>query len=312
MTNISISIYYYYYGDRMKNKFKFRSKTLNKLLLILLFIIVIYLYVVFFNNTNIRHIIINDVKYDNDIIFNTKSKSDLVYLTLNKFAMFDTYNELLEHEIIEEKNEIITEDKPPLIYIYNSHQTEDYDYRKLDHTVKPTVLYASFILKDYFNDYGLISIVETSSMRDYLTKNKLDYSSSYQASRHYINNIVKEYPSIKYFIDLHRDSVGINKTLYENDNKRYAKIMFVVGMRHNNSNKNLEFITNLNNKINEKYKGFSRGVYKRDDAKFNQDISSTAMLIELGGVDNTLEEINNSLELFSKIFVEYIGESNGI
>jgi stage II sporulation protein P len=60
--------------------------------------------------------------------------------------------------------------------------------------------------------------------------------------------------------------------------------------------------------INKKYTGLSRGIYVRNDVIFNQDISDKAILIELGGVDNTLEEINNTLEVFSKIFSEFINE----
>ena len=47
---------------------------------------------------------------------------------------------------------------------------------------------------------------------------------------------------------------------------------------------------------------------KRSDQVFNQDISPRAILVELGGVDNTLEEINNTLEVFAKVLSEYINE----
>lgn len=294
--------------NNMKSKFKIKNNLIIKICVMLIIIFSIYLFVIFFNNTDFRYILIDRVNLQKYNYFDNVSKSKLVYLSLNKFASYDKYEEIIDEVIYEEETKV---DVLPSMYIYNSHQTEGYDYKLLDHTVKPNVLYASYILKDYFNNYGLEVIVENSSMKDYLTKNKLDYDYSYQASRYYMDIVVNKYPSIKYFIDIHRDSATIKKTLYEYDKKRYARIMFVVGMNHPNSDKNLEFVTKLNNMINEKYKGLSRGIYKRNDAKFNQDISSTAILIELGGVDNTLEEINNTLEIFSSIYIEYIGEYNG-
>ena len=47
---------------------------------------------------------------------------------------------------------------------------------------------------------------------------------------------------------------------------------------------------------------------KRKDVIFNQDLSNNAILIELGGVDNDLEEINNTLHILAKILNEYIIE----
>ena len=116
---------------------------------------------------------------------------------------------------------------------------------------------------------------------------------------------------LEYYIDIHRDSSTIDKTLYKNDNKNYARVLFVVGLRHENSSKNLEFVKEINNIIEKKYPGLSRGIYERKTVIFNQDVSSKAILLELGGVDNTLEEINNTLEIFSQILYEYIEENNG-
>ena len=50
------------------------------------------------------------------------------------------------------------------------------------------------------------------------------------------------------------------------------------------------------------------GIYKRKDVIFNQDLYDNATLIEVGGVDNTIEEVNNTLEAFAKVLSEYIKE----
>ena len=49
---------------------------------------------------------------------------------------------------------------------------------------------------------------------------------------------------------------------------------------------------------------------KRNDVIFNQDLSPRAILIELGGVDNTLDEINNTLKVISEVLNEYIIEEH--
>ena len=87
--------------------------------------------------------------------------------------------------------------------------------------------------------------------------------------------------------------------------------MFVVGTNHKNYEKNLKFVKEINELLNKKYKGISRGIYIREDARFNQDLKDKAILIELGGVDNTLEEINNSLEVFASIINNYMENQNG-
>ena len=44
----------------------------------------------------------------------------------------------------------------------------------------------------------------------------------------------------------------------------------------------------------------------RNDVIFNQDLSERAILIELGGVDNTIDEITSSLEVIAYAINEYI------
>ena len=47
---------------------------------------------------------------------------------------------------------------------------------------------------------------------------------------------------------------------------------------------------------------------------YNQDISSNAMLIEVGGVDNNIDEVLNTIEIISvilkeQILIQMIGET---
>lgn len=196
------------------------------------------------------------------------------------------------------------------VYIYNTHDTEKYSLPFVsDYSIIPDVKLAAYILKDYLNDLGINTYVETRSINDYLKKYNLDYKGCYDASRSYMKDASKN-NDFKIYIDLHRDSVKHKYTLFEYKGKKYAKLMFVLTTKHENYKKNQSVVEKLNSMINKKYKGLSRGIMKRSDVIFNQDLSSNAMLIELGGVDNTIEEINNTLEVLAEVLSEYIKEEN--
>ena len=129
-------------------------------------------------------------------------------------------------------------------------------------------------------------------------------------------SFLKKYSTIKYLIDIHRDSATIDKTLYEQDGKSYAKVLFVVGLEHDNYEPNLKLATELNDKLKEKYPGISRGISKKSGPNvngiYNQDLSENSMLIEIGGVDNDIEQVNNTVNALSEILTTYIKEKENV
>lgn len=199
----------------------------------------------------------------------------------------------------------------PIIYIYNSHQLENYDSSNLDiYGITPNVLMASYLLKEKLNSKGLSAIVEDSNLSNFLTLNGWDHASSYKASRIFILDKKNKYSSIKYFIDIHRDSVSKEITTVNIGGSDYARILFVVGLEHDNYKENLKTVENINTIVNKYYPGLSRGIYKKEgagvDGIYNQDISSNSILIELGGVDNNIDEVLNTVEALSNIFYYYV------
>ena len=200
----------------------------------------------------------------------------------------------------------------PLVYIYNSHQLENYNNNNLEiYGITPNVLMASYLLKEKLNEKGIPTIVEDTNLTEFLTLNNWDYSSSYKASRIFILDKQNTYPSLKYYIDIHRDSVGKELTTININNRKYARILFVVGLEHSNYEANLNLATNINNIFNNDYPGLSRGIYKKEGPNvngiYNQDISPNSMLIEIGGVDNNIEEVMNTLNAITDVLNKYIG-----
>ena len=225
----------------------------------------------------------------------------------------DDYSNLEElkkiSEYIEDPNPVDINN--PVVLIYNTHQLENYDSKNLDiYGITPNVMMASYLLKEKLNKMGISTVVEDTNISDFLNLNGWDYSSSYKASRLLIMDKISKYPSLKYFIDLHRDSVGRDLTVVDISGKKYAKILFVIGLEHDNYNSNLELATNINNLFISNYPNISRGILKKEgpnvDGIYNQDLSSNSMLIELGGVENNIEEVLNTVEAISVVLKKYI------
>lgn len=271
----------------------------NKVMKYLIVLLIIFSYYFILKNTNFLDIIKEKIenKYNNSEINIEKLKTEIVYKSLNKIVDLTDIN----------ISKSISLSSDNLVYIYNTHDTEKYTLPfTSDYSIIPNVTLVSKMLKEYLKSYNIDSYIETSKTKDYLKKNKLKYSDSYEASRYYLKkNLNKNY---KLIIDIHRDSLRHKYTLYEKDNKKYARILFIIGASNKNYKKNKEVAENLNNRLNSKYKGISRGVTIREDTAYNQDLNERIILVKIGGIDNTLEELNNTIEVFSKVINDYIKE----
>lgn len=234
---------------------------------------------------------------------------------LNSNDVHLVYNENYENEI---ESVINYMSKPknnsePLVYIYNTHQTESYnnDYLKA-YNITPNVLMASYLLKEKLEKLGIPTLVEESNITEFMRINNWVYKDSYKASRFYLLDTMNKYSNIKLFIDLHRDSVSHKNSTTKIGDKKYAKVLFVVGKEHENYKQNLELANYINNKIVRDYPSLSRGVLEKDGSGvngiYNQDLSGKCMLLELGGNENNISEVLNTIEIMSNIIKEYIDE----
>ena len=82
--------------------------------------------------------------------------------------------------------------------------------------------------------------------------------------------------------------------------------MFVVGKNHNNYKDNYELASNLNKLIKNYNNKLTRGIYVKDNSAFNQDLNKNVLLIEIGGVENTSEEVSNTLNILSEVLEYYL------
>lgn len=230
-------------------------------------------------------------------------------MNISYTASDDVYS--LNSDYIEDTNKDNNIENP-IVYIYNTHQLEEYNKTNLEeYNIKPNVLMASYILREYLNRNNIKTVVETADITDFLNVNGWNYSKSYNASRFYLDEAIKKYPNLKLIIDLHRDAIEYNVSTVTINDKKYAKVLFVVGLDYENYQPNLDLANSLNNLINSKYPGLSRGVLKKSGKNvngiYNQDLKNNIVLIECGGYQNNIDEVMNTMIALSDIIKIYLG-----
>ena len=141
------------------------------------------------------------------------------------------------------------------------------------------------------------------SNRDWL------YGRSYDASREIVQEAIHSNNDLEFFFDVHRDAQPRDITTVTINGVEYARTLFVIGENNKNYEKNLQLAAELHELLDQKYPGLSRGVISKGGAgtngRYNQDLSPNSVLIEIGGIDNTLEEAYRSAEVFAEVFSDF-------
>lgn len=308
-----------------KRKFKFRIIVYGLIMFLgyeLSFNIIMNLKLVNNNEDFIKALIIDS----NYHLLYEKKSSDIFTKLFSKVLNVNKPVSILENTLHFTPNENLTYvnnpkleeveklEVPQAVYIYNTHQSEAYSGNALEgYNIKPGVMMASYIMQEKLAKNGIKADVMEDNITDYLNLNNMNYSKSYEASRKFLTEALNKYKDYKLIIDLHRDSLPKDKSTVIINNKSCAKISFVVGLDHKNSNQNMETANKLNEKIKIKYSSLTRGIISKGGAGsngiYNQDLSPNIVLIEIGGPENTIDEALNTIELIAPIIGEYINET---
>jgi stage II sporulation protein P len=295
----------------MKNKFiTKKNKSTKKYLLV----IIIFLGTIIIIYKKLSNYKMNNLYLNNLLKTSTFTKSNIIEKL--SFLSFNPLNEVnidLNKYLSVKEIEKEEEDSLPKIYLYNTHQTETYTNSYIeDISINPTVIMNDYILENLFNENGYKTIVEENSVKDVLNNNNWKYSNSYKVTRIFLDEVKEKYPSLEYFIDIHRDSLGKSNTTIQIDDKSYAKVMFIIGLENPNYTENLKLVEEINSKLNSYYPNLSKGIYKKGgegvNGVYNQDFDKNTILIEIGGYENTPTEVLNSTLAFGKCFLEVINE----
>lgn len=284
------------------------------------------------NNKEYLSIVINDAfkKKNNPTLLVGYILKIFSNIDINSPETFLTFNNSKSSSKKEVKEEYIKEDeydpdnyskitsyitvdndvKDPILYLYNTHQLETYSNQGLNNNMVPNVMMASSLLKEKLNKNGIKTVFEDTNLFNFISEMGLPKDELYGGSRVFISNAKEKYPTLKYYIDIHRDSVNKDISTINIDNKNYARILFVLGVSNSNYRENNVMMSKLSEIINNKYPKLSRGVYEVDIPDwpeiYNQDLDKNVILIELGAKDNTMNEVINSVEVLSNAISEYI------
>ena len=296
-----------------KNKKKNRAK---RIIFLLIFVFSLYTSYQILDERNKKI----DQKELVQLLLSPKKETNIIKQIISRFiptkeetikTMLDTtYKGLIKEEQIIPVTKV---EKEPLVYIYNSHQTEEYTPSSfVEYSVMPTVQMNNYILEEKLEEANYNTIVEEKNIKQVLNEHGWNYAGSYNASRIFLEEAKKNYPTLKYFIDVHRDSLPKERTTVTIDNKNFASILFLIGLENPDYSENLAFTEKINEKINEKYPTLSKGIYKKQgegvNGVYNQDFSPFTILVEMGGPENTIDEILNTSLAFSECLIEVIDE----
>ncbi|MDQ8734871.1 stage II sporulation protein P [Paenibacillus sp. LHD-38] len=215
----------------------------------------------------------------------------------------------------------ISTGNPPQIIIYHSHNRESW-IPELENIKDPDRAFDSKINVTLLGRY-LQNKLKLSSSKIPVLHSKIDYPSritnfnyakSYSYSKTTINQELKMHQNVKYLLDLHRDSQGREKTTITHKNKNFAQVYFVVGINHPNWKENMEFANRIQEGLNKIVPNLSKGIYQKDknsgNGEYNQSLSSNSALIEIGGVENSLDESYHTIEVLAKVIQDIWLEDN--
>ena len=213
---------------------------------------------------------------------------------------------------IEENEEISEPLSKPLVYLMNTHTTETFEDNKIDAALgRPfNVQDLSYMMAEYFNNHGIQTIVENRDVGDLVREKQWAYYRSYEASRIFLEEVADQHETLNFFFDIHRDSLQHQWTTIEINEKSFAQIVMIIGADHENYHQNYEIAQHVHQLLEENYPGLSKGVMKKSgvgvDGIYNQDFSEALLLFEIGGVDNTQEELRNTVQVLTNSLAELI------
>ena len=121
-----------------------------------------------------------------------------------------------------------------------------------------------------------------------------------------LHQLLEEHPGIRLVLDLHRDASGGEegqmRTRAEVAGETSAQLMVVIGTNHENYEENLSLGLKLHALLEQRAPGIMRPLQLRGQ-RFNQDLNSGALLIEIGAAGNSHGEARLAAEQLAEAIV---------
>ncbi|MDE7301939.1 MAG: stage II sporulation protein P [Oscillospiraceae bacterium] len=223
---------------------------------------------------------------------------------------------LLPDFTVEKNNDLL-----PQVLIMHTHATESYEPYERDfydasfnsRTTDRSMNMAAVgdKIAEQLEAAG-IGVIHDTTLHDYPS-----YNGSYDLSRETVQKYLEEYPSIKVVLDVHRDAIERESgeriaPVAEIDGKNAAQVMIICGCDDGTMNmpdcmKNLRFACMLQRQMESDHPGLTRPVLF-DYRKYNQDLTTGSILIEMGGHANSIDQAEYSGELVGKSLAKCLSE----
>ena len=213
----------------------------------------------------------------------------------------------------------LSEDGPQIL-ILHTHGNEAYtpagdetivwsgDHRTTD--TRCNVVRVGDEMAEVFGQAG-ISVLHDRTLYDYPS-----YAGSYDRSLVAIQNYLKQYPSIRFILDVHRDAIEDGqgnqyKVVSAIDGEGTAAQLSIVvgsdgsGLTHPNWIENLRLAVAIQENILAKYPTLMRPVLLRN-SRYNQHATAGSLLVEVGSAGNSPEEAVLAGRLFAERMAEVL------
>ena len=209
----------------------------------------------------------------------------------------------------------------PTVLIVHTHGTESYEadgtyqetspYRTMDtdHNMVSIGQRVAEIL-----EAGGIRVIHDRSLHDYPA-----YNDAYANARQSISQILAENPSICLVLDLHRDAAedengNQKRSAVTLEGESCARLMMVRGSDKGNLSfphweQNLALAVKLQACLEQKYEGFCKPI-QLVTSRYNQDLSTGALLIEVGTAGNTHRDAQSAAEYLAEGILALAGGAN--
>jgi len=172
------------------------------------------------------------------------------------------------------------------VVIYHTHTTESFlptSGKKFTDDLSMTVAKLGTELATLLRDEYAIPVVHNRDIHD------IPRSTSYEVALKTVRGLLEEHQDTVLLIDLHRDGVDRQISTVRVEGQATGRILFVVGSRHPEWQENFSRALFLHEALEEIVPGLSRGVRERP-LVYNQHLHPGALLIEVGGHENSLQE----------------------
>ncbi|AOZ91753.1 stage II sporulation protein P [Paenibacillus crassostreae] len=134
------------------------------------------------------------------------------------------------------------------------------------------------------------------------------YKFSYKYSREAVKTALAQNDKITYLLDIHRDSQRHDKTTTVINGVSYAQMYFIIGHENKQWRQNEAYANSIHQRLEATHPGISRGIWgktaSQGNGEYNQSLSPNSIIIEMGGIDSTKDELERTSRVLANIVAD--------